>query len=407
MNAIAFSALATQCSSSRLIIPRKEGEIYLTAIRYEFIKTCKQTGARLGRVHTPHGSFDTPAFMPVGTLATVKTMSPEDLKEMGAGIILSNTYHLWLRPGNEIIKEAGGLHKFMNWDRAILTDSGGFQVFSLSEFRKIEEEGVHFRNHMSGEKLFLSPEKAMEIQNDLGSDIMMAFDECPPFPATYEYMQKSVERTSRWAERCLNAHQRPNDQGLFGIVQGGEFEELRKQSAKDLVSLDFPGYAVGGLSVGEPKDVMNRVLEFTTPLLPTDKPRYLMGVGSPDSLIDGAIRGIDMFDCVLPTRIARNGTLMTSTGRLVVKNAKFAKDFGPLDPDCDCYTCRNYSRAYIRHLIKCDETFGIRLTSYHNLYFLLRLMEKVRQAIREDRLGDFREEFFERYGFNKPNAKNF
>jgi queuine tRNA-ribosyltransferase len=379
----------------------------LTAIRYELIKTCKQTGARLGRVHTPHGSFDTPAFMPVGTLATVKTMSPEDLKEMGAGIILSNTYHLWLRPGHEIIREAGGLHKFMNWDRAILTDSGGFQVFSLSEFRKIEEEGVHFRNHMSGEKLFLSPEKAMEIQNALGSDIMMAFDECPPYPATYEYMQKSVERTSRWAERCLNAHSRPNDQGLFGIVQGGEYEELRKQSAKDLVSLDFPGYAVGGLSVGEPKDIMNRMLEHTTPLLPTNKPRYLMGVGSPDSLIDGSIRGIDMFDCVLPTRIARNGTLMTSTGRLVVKNAQFTRDFGPLDENCDCYTCRNYSRAYIRHLIKCDETFGIRLTSYHNLYFLLRLMEKVRQAIMEDRLGDFREEFFEQYGFNKPNAKNF
>ncbi|MED4225751.1 tRNA guanosine(34) transglycosylase Tgt [Neobacillus cucumis] len=379
----------------------------MTAIRYELIKTCKQTGARLGRVHTPHGSFDTPAFMPVGTLATVKTMSPEDLKEMGAGIILSNTYHLWLRPGHEIIKEAGGLHKFMNWDRAILTDSGGFQVFSLSEFRKIEEEGVHFRNHMSGEKLFLSPEKAMEIQNALGSDIMMAFDECPPFPATFEYMKKSVERTSRWAERCLTAHQRPEDQGLFGIVQGGEYEELRRQSANDLVSLDFPGYAVGGLSVGEPKDVMNRVLEFTTPMLPTNKPRYLMGVGSPDSLIDGAIRGIDMFDCVLPTRIARNGTLMTSAGRLVVKNAQYARDFGPLDPECDCYTCRNYSRAYIRHLIKCDETFGIRLTSYHNLYFLLRLMEKVRQAIMEDRLGDFREEFFERYGFNKPNAKNF
>ena len=379
----------------------------MTAIRYELIKTCKQTGARLGKVHTPHGSFDTPAFMPVGTLATVKTMAPEDLKEMGAGIILSNTYHLWLRPGHEIIREAGGLHKFMNWDRAILTDSGGFQVFSLSEFRKIEEEGVHFRNHMSGEKLFLSPEKAMEIQNALGSDIMMAFDECPPFPATYEYMQKSVERTSRWAERCLNAHGRPNDQGLFGIVQGGEYEELRKQSARDLTSLDFPGYAVGGLSVGEPKDIMNRMLEFTTPLLPSNKPRYLMGVGSPDSLIDGSIRGIDMFDCVLPTRIARNGTLMTSTGRLVVKNAQFTRDFGPLDENCDCYTCRNYSRAYIRHLIKCDETFGIRLTSYHNLYFLLRLMEKVRQAIREDWLGDFREEFFEQYGFNKPNAKNF
>ncbi|WP_462412353.1 tRNA guanosine(34) transglycosylase Tgt [Neobacillus sp. Marseille-QA0830] len=379
----------------------------MTAIRYELIKTCKQTGARLGRVHTPHGSFETPAFMPVGTLATVKTMAPEDLKEMGAGIILSNTYHLWLRPGHEIIKEAGGLHKFMNWDRAILTDSGGFQVFSLSEFRKIEEEGVHFRNHLSGEKLFLSPEKSMEIQNALGSDIMMAFDECPPYPATFEYMKKSVERTSRWAERCLKAHQRPEDQGLFGIVQGGEYEELRKQSAQDLVSLDFPGYAVGGLSVGEPKDIMNRMLEYTTPLLPANKPRYLMGVGSPDSLIDGSIRGIDMFDCVLPTRIARNGTLMTSQGRLVVKNAKYARDFGPLDPECDCYTCRNYSRAYIRHLIHCNETFGIRLTSYHNLYFLLRLMEKVRQAIREDRLGDFREEFFEQYGFNKPNAKNF
>ncbi|MHC0035784.1 tRNA guanosine(34) transglycosylase Tgt [Pseudoneobacillus sp. C159] len=379
----------------------------MAAITYELIKTCKQTGARLGRVHTPHGSFDTPAFMPVGTLATVKTMSPEELKEMGAGIILSNTYHLWLRPGHEIIREAGGLHKFMNWDRAILTDSGGFQVFSLSEFRKIEEEGVHFRNHLNGDKLFLSPEKAMEIQNALGSDIMMAFDECPPYPASFEYMKNSVERTSRWAERCLNAHQRPHDQGLFGIVQGGEYEELRKLSAKDLTSLDFPGYAVGGLSVGEPKDVMNRVLEFTTPLLPTNKPRYLMGVGSPDSLIDGAIRGIDMFDCVLPSRIARNGTLMTSQGRLVVKNAKYANDFGPIDEKCDCYTCRNYSRAYIRHLIRCDETFGIRLTTYHNLYFLLKLMEQVRQAIQEDRLADFKEEFFEQYGFNLPNAKNF
>lgn len=379
----------------------------MAAITYEHIKTCKQTGARLGIVHTPHGSFETPAFMPVGTQATVKTQSPEELKQMGAGIILSNTYHLWLRPGNDIIKEAGGLHKFMNWDRPILTDSGGFQVFSLSEFRKIEEEGVHFRHHLNGSKLFLSPEKAMHIQNDLGSDIMMAFDECPPFPATYDYMKASVERTSRWAERCLAAHARPEDQGLFGIVQGGEFEELRKQSAKDLVSLDFPGYAIGGLSVGEPKDIMNRVLEQTTPLLPSDKPRYLMGVGSPDSLIDGAIRGVDMFDCVLPTRIARNGTLMTSEGRLVVKNAKYERDFGPLDPNCDCYTCKNYSRAYIRHLIRANETFGIRLTSYHNLHFLLNLMEQVRDAIRHDRLGDFREEFFEQYGFNKPNAKNF
>ncbi|MBP3038019.1 tRNA guanosine(34) transglycosylase Tgt [Bacillaceae bacterium Marseille-Q3522] len=379
----------------------------MTAIRYELIKTCKQTGARLGRVHTPHGSFDTPVFMPVGTLATVKTMAPEELKAMDAGIILSNTYHLWLRPGHDIIREAGGLHKFMNWDRAILTDSGGFQVFSLSEFRKIEEEGVHFRHHLNGDKLFLSPEKAIEIQNALGSDIIMAFDECPSYPAEYDYMQKSVSRTSRWAERCLKAHKRPEEQGLFGIVQGGEFEDMRAQSARNLVSLDFPGYAIGGLSVGEPKDTMNRILEHTTPLLPDNKPRYLMGVGSPDSLIDGAIRGVDMFDCVLPTRIARNGTVMTSEGRLVVKNAKYARDFTPLDHDCDCYTCKNYSRAYIRHLIHCNETFGIRLTTYHNLHFLLNLMEQVRQAIKEDRLRDFKEEFFERYGFNKPGAKNF
>ncbi|MHA7764941.1 tRNA guanosine(34) transglycosylase Tgt [Bacillus atrophaeus] len=376
-------------------------------IRYEFIKECKQTGARLGRVHTPHGSFDTPVFMPVGTLATVKTMSPDELKAMDAGIILSNTYHLWLRPGHDIVKEAGGLHKFMNWDRAILTDSGGFQVFSLSKFRNIEEEGVHFRNHLNGDKLFLSPEKAMEIQNALGSDIMMAFDECPPYPAEYDYMKRSVERTSRWAERCLEAHSRSDEQGLFGIVQGGEYEELRTQSAKDLISLDFPGYAIGGLSVGEPKDVMNRVLEFTTPLLPKDKPRYLMGVGSPDALIDGALRGVDMFDCVLPTRIARNGTVFTTEGRLNMKNAKFERDFRPIDEECDCHTCKNYSRAYIRHLIRCNETFGIRLTTYHNLHFLLNLMEQVRQAIREDRLGDFREEFFERYGYNKPNAKSF
>lgn len=379
----------------------------MVAITYELIKTCKQTGARLGKVHTPHGSFDTPTFMPVGTLATVKTMSPEELKGIGANIILSNTYHLWLRPGEEIIGEAGGLHSFMNWDGAILTDSGGFQVFSLSDMREIVEEGVHFRNHLNGEKMFLSPEKAMEIQNVLGSDIMMAFDECPPYPATYEYMKQSVERTSRWAERCLKAHKRPDEQGLFGIVQGGEFEELRKQSAEDLISLNFPGYAIGGLSVGEPKDVMNRVLEFTTPLLPDDKPRYLMGVGSPDSLVDGAIRGIDMFDCVLPTRIARNGTCMTSVGRLVVRNAKYACDFRPLDENCDCHVCQNYSRAYIRHLIKCNEIFGFRLTTYHNLYFLLKLMEQVREAIRKDRLADFKEEFFEAYGFNKPDAKNF
>lgn len=376
-------------------------------VTYELIKTCKQTGARLGKVHTPHGSFDTPMFMPVGTLATVKTMSPEELIQMNAQIILSNTYHLWLRPGDDLIKEAGGLHKFMNWNRPILTDSGGFQVFSLSGIRKIEEEGVYFRHHLSGEKLFFSPEIAMGIQNNLGPDIMMVLDECPPYPASYEYMKNSVERTSRWAERSLEAHQRKNDQALFGIIQGGEYEDLRKQSAQDLLSLDFPGYAIGGLSVGESKEVMNQVLESTTPLMPTNKPRYLMGVGSPDALIDGAIRGVDMFDCVLPTRIARNGTCMTSTGRLVVRNAKYARDLRPIDENCNCHVCKNYTRAYVRHLINCNETFGFRLTTYHNLHFLLELMKQVREAIMEDRLGDFKEVFFEQYGFNKPNAKNF
>ncbi|BFH12453.1 tRNA guanosine(34) transglycosylase Tgt [Paenibacillus melissococcoides] len=371
------------------------------AVTYELIKTCKQTGARLGIVHTPHGSFETPTFMPVGTQATVKTMSPEELKEMNAKIILSNTYHLFLRPGHEIVREAGGLHKFMNWDRAILTDSGGFQVFSLSDMRNIEEEGVHFRSHLNGDKLFISPEKAMEIQNALGSDIMMAFDECAPYPAERSYVKHSLERTTRWAERCLNSHARPHDQALFAIVQGGMYEDLRIQSAKDLTSMDFPGYAIGGLSVGEPKPLMYEVLETTVPLLPDSKPRYLMGVGSPDALVEGSMRGIDMFDCVLPTRIARNGTTMTSQGRLVVRNAKFTRDFGPLDPNCDCYTCRNYSRAYLRHLIKADETFGLRLTTYHNLYFLLNLMRQVREAIREDRLRDFRDEFFEAYGMDR------
>ena len=370
------------------------------AITYEHIKTCKQSGARLGRVHTPHGVIDTPTFMPVGTQATVKTMSPEELKQMDAHIILSNTYHLFLRPGHDLIKEAGGLHKFMNWDRPILTDSGGFQVFSLSNFRKISEEGVEFRSHLSGDKLFISPEKAMEIQNALGSDIMMAFDECPPYPAEYDYVKKSTERTSRWAERCLKSHARPNDQGLFAIVQGGMFEDLRRQSAADLTSMDFPGYAIGGLSVGESKELMYEVLNYTVPLLPHNKPRYLMGVGSPDALIEGAIRGVDMFDCVLPTRIARNGTTMTSMGRLVVRNAQYARDFGPLDPNCSCYTCTHYSRAYLRHLIKADEMFGLRLATYHNLHFLLQLMRDVRQAIREDRLLDFRDQFFAQYGLN-------
>ncbi|MFD1671750.1 tRNA guanosine(34) transglycosylase Tgt [Agrilactobacillus yilanensis] len=377
------------------------------AITYRLIKEEKHTGARLGEVTTPHGSFLTPMFMPVGTLASVKSMAPEELKDMGAGIILSNTYHLWLRPGENIVKKAGGLHKFMNWDQGILTDSGGFQVFSLADTRNITEEGVTFKNHLNGAKMFLSPEKAMQIENDLGADIMMSLDECPPFFESYDYVKKSVARTSRWAERGLKAHSRPEDQGLFGIVQGAGFQDLRTQSAKDLVSLDFPGYAIGGLSVGESKAEMNRVLDFTTPLLPGNKPRYLMGVGSPDALIDGVIRGIDMFDCVLPTRIGRNGTVMTSHGRLVVKNAKYAEDFTPLDDNCNCYVCRNYTRAYIRHLIKADEMFGLHLASYHNLYFLIHLMNQVRQAIMDDNLLEFRESFFEAYGFNKEKAKNF
>lgn len=376
-------------------------------IRYRLIKKEKRTGARLGELITPHGTFPTPMFMPVGTQATVKSVSPEELEEMGAGVILANTYHLWLRPGPDIVKAAGGLHQFMNWPKGILTDSGGFQVFSLAKIRDISEKGVHFRSHISGERLFLSPEKAIAIENALGPDIMMSLDECPPYYESYDYLKKSVARTTRWAERGLRAHQRPDDQGLFGIVQGAGHKDLRRQSAKDLTSLDFAGYSVGGLSVGESKAEMNEMLAFTTQLLPENKPRYLMGVGSPDALTDGVIRGIDMFDCVLPTRIARNGTCMTSTGRVVVKNATYARDFRPLDENCQCYTCRHYTRAYIRHLFKADETFGLRLTSIHNLYFLLHLMKRMRQAIRDDNLLDFRAQLFEQYGFNKPNARNF
>ncbi|PTM58325.1 tRNA guanosine(34) transglycosylase Tgt [Desmospora activa] len=379
------------------------------ALRYELIKTCSQSQARLGRIHTPHGIIDTPVFMPVGTLATVKTVSPEELKELGSDIILANTYHLFLRPGHEIVQEAGGLHSFMNWDRAILTDSGGFQVFSLSKLRKITEEGVSFRSHLSGESLFISPEKAMEIQNALGADIIMAFDECPPYPAEREYVKESLERTTRWLHRCKQAHRRKEEQALFGIVQGGMYPDLRQESAKQITDVDLPGYAIGGLSVGEPKPLMYEALEETVPLLPPGKPRYLMGVGSPDALVEGVIRGVDMFDCVLPTRIARNGTTMTSQGRVVIRNAAYARDFGPLDPECDCYTCRHYSRAYLRHLIKSDETFGFRLTTIHNLHFLLTLMKRVRQAIQQDRLLDFRREFFESYyGTSEPDGtRNF
>lgn len=367
------------------------------AIKYELIKECKQTGARLGRLHTPHGVIETPIFMPVGTQATVKAMTPEELKEMNAQIILSNTYHLYLRPGHELVKEAGGLHKFMNWDRPILTDSGGFQVFSLGDLRKITEEGVTFQSHIDGSKHFLSPEKVMEIENALGADIIMAFDECAPYPADRDYVKNSLERTTRWAKRCKDAHTNTDNQALFGIVQGGMYRDLREQSVRELVALDFPGYSIGGLSVGEPKELMYEVLDYTTPLLPKDKPRYLMGVGSPDALIEGAIRGIDMFDCVLPTRIARNGTAMTSGGKVVIKNAKYTHDFTPLDPECDCYCCKNYTRAYLRHLYKADEILSSRLMSTHNLHFLLNLMKQVREAIMNDRLLDFKNEFFAKY----------
>ena len=371
------------------------------AITYELLHECKQTGARRGVIHTPHGDIQTPVFMPVGTQATVKSMTPEELKEVNAQIILSNTYHLFLRPGHELVKEAGGLHNFMHWDRPILTDSGGFQVFSLGKLRKITEEGVEFKSHLDGSKKFLSPEKAMEVENALGSDIMMAFDECCPYPSTYEYTKKSMERTTRWAKRCKEAHKRPEDQGLFGIIQGGFYEDLRKKSAEDLIELDFPGYAIGGISVGEPKEKFIEILQYTAPLMPKDKPRYLMGVGTPDYLIEAAIAGIDMCDCVLPTRIARHGTALTSHGKLVVRNATYEHDFTPLDPECDCYACKNYTRAYIRHLIKANEILGIRLLSIHNIKFLTNLMDKVRIEIENDNLGSFRDEFYRKYGYIK------
>ena len=366
-------------------------------VYYEHIHTCKQSGARLGRVHTPHGTFDTPVFMPVGTQATIKGMSPEEVEDMGARIILSNTYHLWMRPGNKVVAKAGGLHSFMNWKHTILTDSGGFQVFSLAKPKDIKEEGVRFKSHIDGSSHLLTPELSMEIQNDLGSDIIMAFDECTPWPCEHSYAKKSLERTTRWLERCVKAHQNPDSQALFGIIQGSCFADLRKQSAKEITSFDLPGYAIGGLSVGEPANLMYEMLEETVPLMPEDKPRYLMGVGTPDYLIEGAIRGIDMFDCVLPTRIGRNGTVMTRDGRLIVRDAKNAEDFRPIEEECDCYVCRNYSRAYVRHLLKAGEMFGLRLCSWHNLHFLLHLMEDVRKAIAEDRLLDFRDDFFARY----------
>ncbi|MDW7650807.1 MAG: tRNA guanosine(34) transglycosylase Tgt [Bacillota bacterium] len=370
------------------------------AVTYTLVKECPETGARAGVLHTPHGDVPTPVFMPVGTQATVKTMSPEELKEIGAKIILSNTYHLYLRPGHELVRAAGGLHTFMNWDRGILTDSGGFQVFSLGALRKIKEEGVTFRSHHDGSEHFLSPEKVMEIQEALGADVIMAFDECAPYPAEREYIKDSLARTTRWAERCRKAQQR-TDQALFAIVQGGMYPDLRRESASQLVPLDFPGYAVGGLSVGEPAELMYEMLEATVPLLPKNKPRYLMGVGTTDYLLEGVKRGIDMFDCVLPTRIARNGTVITRDGYLTVRNRPYADDFRPLEEHCGCYTCRNYTRAYIRHLIKTNEIFGFRLTTYHNLYVLVHFMAEIRDSIINGTFPDLYKEFHARLGHKK------
>ena len=371
------------------------------AITYELLHIDKNSGARRGVVHTPHGDIQTPVFMPVGTQATVKAMTPEELKEIEAQIILSNTYHLYLRPGNKLVKEAGGLHEFMRWDRPILTDSGGFQVFSLGSLRNITEEGVEFKSYLDGSKHFLSPENVMEIENDLGADIMMAFDECCPYPSTYEYTKNSMERTTRWAERCKKAHTRQGEQGLFGIIQGGFYKDLRKKSAEDLIKLDFPGYAIGGISVGEPKEEFIDILRYTAPLMPENKPRYLMGVGSPDYLIEAALAGIDMCDCVLPTRIARNGTAMTWQGKKVIRNASYARDFTTLDEECDCYACKNYTKAYIHHLIKNKEILGVRLLSIHNLRFLTKLMERVRIEIENDNLLEFKKEFFKKYGYTE------
>ncbi|NLY10598.1 MAG: tRNA guanosine(34) transglycosylase Tgt [Firmicutes bacterium] len=365
-------------------------------LQFQLIKESEKTRARLAKLKTTHGEVETPVFMPVGTQATVKSLTPHELMDLGASIILSNTYHLYLRPGSDLIKEAGGLHGFMNWQRPVLTDSGGYQVFSLGKLRKITEEGVEFRSHLDGSKHFISPEKSIEIQMELGADIAMVFDECAPYPADYEYVKQSKALTTRWAKRCLATHNRP-DQALFGIVQGGMFHDLRRESALELIDLDFPGYGIGGLSVGEPKEIMYEVLDELIPVMPKDKPRYLMGVGSPDALIESVIRGVDMFDCVWPTRIARHGTVMTRQGRLTVRDQPFARDFEPIEEGCTCYTCQNFSRAYIRHLLKTKEILGVRLTTIHNIAFLFRLMEELKQAIREERLLEYRQEFYEQY----------
>lgn len=354
--------------------------------------------ARLGQITTAHGVFDTPIFMPVGTQATVKTLTPEDLYAAGADIILSNTYHLHLRPGEELIAEAGGLHPFMNWKRGLLTDSGGFQVFSLKGLRKIDDNGCEFSSHIDGSLHYLNPEIVVEIQQKLGADIAMCFDECAPYPCSYEEAEQAVVRTSLWAARCQASHNKA-DQALFGIIQGNVFADLRERSAREITALDFPGYAVGGLSVGEPKPQMYAMLDSIDSWLPHNKPRYLMGVGAPEDLLEAVRRGIDMFDCVLPTRLARHGTAFTRGGKIVVRNALYARDFTPVDPVCDCYVCQNYSRAYIRHLIKAEEMLAHRLLSFHNVCFLLKLMRDIRDSIRNDDFNSFYNKFFNDYRF--------
>ena len=366
-------------------------------VRWEPVATCRDTGARAGVMHTPHGDVETPAFMPVGTQATVKAMTPEELEAIGAQIILGNTYHLHLRPGADLVAEAGGLHAFAHWDHPILTDSGGFQVFSLCERNQISDDGVTFRSHIDGSRHFLSPETATGIQNQLGADIIMAFDQCAPYPSEHEYASEAADRTYRWIQRCLEAHRRPHDQALFGIVQGSVFPGLRRRCAEQISGLDLPGIAIGGLSVGEPKPRMYDILDLTVPLLPPDRPHYLMGVGSPDCLVEGIQRGVDLFDCVLQTRMARNGTAITRRGKVVVRNAAYARDFTPLDPDCQCYACTNYTRAYIHHLIKADEILGLRLVTWHNLAFTVDLMRRARQAIIGGRYASWKREFLDGY----------
>lgn len=371
--------------------------------RYEVTKVCKQSGARIGRLHTPHGVVDTPVFMPVGTNATVKSLAPRDLDDVNASIVLSNTYHLYLRPGHELIERAGGLHKFMNWHKPILTDSGGFQVFSLADMRKINDEGVTFQSHIDGSRHTLTPEKAIDIQHSLGSDIMMAFDECTSGDADYRTARIALDRTMNWLDRC-DKHHKGEDQILFPIVQGNMYRDLRIESIERVLPYAKCGFSIGGLSVGEPKPVMYEMLDTLREYYPDDMPRYLMGVGSPDCIVEGIMRGIDMFDCVLPTRIARNGTAFTKDGNITLRNAKFKEDFQPIEADCDCYCCRNFSRAYIRHLINAGEILGGKLLSIHNLRFLIKLCEDIRVAIQEDRFGDFYNEFTKRYYWgSKPN----